>query len=174
MTNHKHSDNWFSLRYACLPFSSKDEFQLDLHTSKKLRLSLMHISPERHLSSLNTVARLCRYLEEVPRLPREVHSPCWRSKFGYPTSPIRQSLPGIGQVCENQESIDEMENFLIRRYDVAKATVVGAVQYLRKDKAPVIDVEAECSMDVNYDDSSIEEIEVLDVLDFVLSLLATW
>ncbi|KAJ4968828.1 hypothetical protein NE237_015529 [Protea cynaroides] len=161
-TNRKRSDNWFSLRYACSPFSSKDEFRPDFHTSKKPRFSPMHISPERHLSSLNTVSRLCRYPEEVPRLPREVHGPCRRSKFGHPTSSIRQSLPGIGRVCENQESIDEMGNFLIRRYDAVKATAVGAVQYLRKDKAPVIDVEAECSKDVNSDDSSIEEIEVLD------------
>ncbi|XP_042516949.1 ubiquitin-like-specific protease ESD4 isoform X2 [Macadamia integrifolia] len=162
-TNRKRGDSWFSLSHVFSPLFSKDsDFRPELQTAKKPRISPINLNTQWQLSSPNTVSRICRYPGGVPRLPREVHAPCRNSRFARPASSFRESLPGIGRVNENQESIDEMGNLLVRRYDAAKTTAVGALQHLRKDKAPEIDVEMEFSKDEIPDDSSIEEIEVLD------------
>ncbi|XP_043710906.1 ubiquitin-like-specific protease ESD4 isoform X2 [Telopea speciosissima] len=158
-TNRKRGDSWSNLSHALSSLFSKDsDFRSDLHISKKPRISPIGLSSEWHLSSPDKVSRICRYPEEVPRLPREVHAPCRKSRFGRPASSVRESLRGIGRVSENQES-DKMGNFLIRQYVAGKAS---ALQHFRKDKGPLIDVVAECSKDEIADDSSIEEIEVLD------------
>ncbi|KAJ4956117.1 hypothetical protein NE237_012900 [Protea cynaroides] len=121
----------------------------------------MHLIPEPRLSPLNAVSRISQYPKEITRLPREVHAPCRRSRFGRPANLFRQSLPGINRDRDNQESI-EMGGCLSRLYNEAKTSAFDPSQHLTPGKAPVVDVEAECSKDIISDDSSIEEIQVLE------------
>ncbi|XP_043697224.1 ubiquitin-like-specific protease ESD4 [Telopea speciosissima] len=171
--NRSHGDSLFSLSHACSPFNSKNsDFRPDLHTSKKPRISPMYISTERELCSLNIASRISRYPKEIPPLRREVHGPCRKPRFGRPANLIREFLPS--RVSNNQEWIGVMGNCLARRYDEAKTSASDASQHLRRDKAPVINVEAECSKEVISDDSSIEEIEVLDDGREGRSVISDW
>ncbi|KAF8387850.1 hypothetical protein HHK36_026512 [Tetracentron sinense] len=161
LTNNRKRD-CFSVSYPLSsPGSPDSDFRADLHISKKPRVSSMQLSPGQPVSSKSAVSRISRYPEPTQSLRREVHAPCRRLKFGNSANSSGEFRPWVSGDSGKEERVDEMGNFLSYRYDQAKSYAIGALQHLRKDKE-VIFSEAGCSKDVVSEDSSIEEVEILD------------
>nr|DAD33303.1 TPA_asm: hypothetical protein HUJ06_012154 [Nelumbo nucifera] len=162
-SNRKRGDGYFSLSHPfSSPYTPDSDWRVDLHISKKPRISSMRLSPERPLSSTSSVYRLRRYPELTQSFRREVHAPCRRPKFGlHLLSSGKESWQEGNQGSGKQELTDEMGNFLSRQLEKAKVNALGAIKNLVKEKE-VIGVEPESSKDLTSEDSSIEEIEILD------------
>ncbi|KAK9139350.1 hypothetical protein Scep_009031 [Stephania cephalantha] len=154
-SNRKRGEDHFSLSYFSSPQNSlHSDIGTDFHVSKKPKFSYMNGSPERSIFA-NTVENpqqhsvIRRYPEPAPRFRRVVHAPCRTSRFA-----VSVSLGGESRGFD-------MGSFLSRRLEQAKNLAFGTFGDRRKDKA-VTDVEAEWSKDLVSDDSSVQEVEILD------------
>lgn len=147
-SNRKRGDEWLSLNLAH-PVINSPNFQV----SKKPRFSSMQQTPDRLVSSKSAVARVSRYPEAKPPL-RRIHAPCRTMKFGF-------GLTSSNRDSSTKESVDTMGNFLSRRWREAKTLAFDACPFLRKDKEET-ELDTEVETDRASEDSSIEEIEVLE------------
>ena len=148
-SNRKRGDEYFSWNHGYVyPSLNSPNFQV----SKKPRFSSMQQSPDRPaLSSKSAVARVSRYPEVKPPLPR-VHAPCRTLKFG---SFLNRSPKTSGSL--GRESGHPMGN-LYSKYSKAKNQAFGACRFLHKEKEKVV---IELDADVE-EDSSIEEVEIIE------------
>lgn len=157
-SNRKRGDDYFSLNRTLPDF----DLRIDTHISKKPRLSLMHHTPDRPVLSKSSVSRIYRYPVAPPPLPREVHAPCRILKFGLTGRSSQESSwfkkSGFREV---EERGDGMGNFLSYHYERSKSSAINSLRYVKKDKE-VIDVEAEAVRDDVSEDSSIQELEVVE------------
>ncbi|GMP76542.1 hypothetical protein CsSME_00033164 [Camellia sinensis var. sinensis] len=137
-------------------YSPNLDNRIDTHISKKPKTSLfMRLSPERSFSSRSSVSRIYQYPEPVHRIQREVHAPCRKPKFGFSASSNTESRP-------SKEGLsDSMGNVFSLKYDQAKNCACKALRYLKKGKE-VIEVDEETDKDGVSEDSSIEEVGVVD------------
>lgn len=147
-SNRKRGDECLGLNHAH-PAINLPNF----HVSKKPRLSNMQQSPDPLvMSSKSAVARLARYPKAKPPLPR-VHAPCRTVKFRF------------NSTSSNKENIiDTMGKSLFQKFKKAKSCAFEACRFLhRKDKQVIeLDTDVETETDRASEDSSIEEIEVLE------------
>lgn len=147
-SNRKRGDEWLSLNHAHPAFNSPN-FQV----WKKPRFSSMQQTPDRLVSSKSAVARVSRYPEAKTPL-RRVHAPCRTMKFGFGSTTSNRD-------SGRKEFVDTMGNFLSRRWGEAKTLAFDACPFLRKDKEET-ELDTEVETDRASEDSSIEEIEVLE------------
>ena len=160
-SNRKRGDECFSLNHTLLsPYSQDLDRRIDTHISKKPRVSSMQQSSDPAVSWRSTASRIQRYPEPTAKLRREVHAPCRVLKFGFGASSNRESRVRTGEGDE-KVGLGIMGNVLSSRYEQAKNSAILVLRYFRKDKE-VIDVENEGVEDVASEDSSIEEIEVVE------------
>ncbi|KAK1590994.1 hypothetical protein Q3G72_000467 [Acer saccharum] len=149
-SNRKRGDEFLNLNYQ----SPYQNFQV----SKRPKLVFMQENPNPNVVSSNsTAARISRYPERKPPLKRPVHGPCRPLKFGLGTADkfnIDSSSSGI----DNGRS---MGNALTSRYEKAKQSAFGAFRYLTGYKG-VIEVDDEQEKETVSDDSSVEEVEVVE------------
>ncbi|KAH7513368.1 hypothetical protein FEM48_Zijuj12G0192700 [Ziziphus jujuba var. spinosa] len=133
------------------------------HVSKKPRFSSsMQQSPGDPLavlSSKSAVARLSRYPAAKRPLPR-IHAPCRTVKFGFNSSSSTRDLGS-----NKEYTTDAMGNFLLQKFSRAKTCAFEACRFLQRKDKKVIELdteEVETETDRASEDSSIEEIEVLE------------
>ncbi|XP_059632735.1 ubiquitin-like-specific protease ESD4 [Cornus florida] len=162
-SNRKRGDDYFTLNYKNPNLYSLDfDHLFDSHVSKKPKFSsCTHPSPERPVSSKSAASRIYRYPEPIYQFRREVHAPCRVPKFGFAANSNREWRPSTSGVRHEEVVDDEMGNFFGKHYENAKSTAFGALRYWKEDKE-VIDVEAETVKDDMSEDSSIEEVEILE------------
>ncbi|PON80365.1 Ulp1 protease family, C-terminal catalytic domain containing protein [Parasponia andersonii] len=149
-SNRKRGDEYLSLNHG-YPSLNSPNFQV----SKRPRFSSMQQSPDRAvLSSKSAVARVSRYPEAKPPLPR-VLAPCRTLKFGSFLN--RGSTPKTRE-SSGKESGDPMGNILYSNYRKAKNCALEACRFFQKEKEKEV---IELDTDVE-EDSSIEEVEVIE------------
>ncbi|XP_052189327.1 ubiquitin-like-specific protease ESD4 [Diospyros lotus] len=157
-SNRKRCDDDFtSLNFKTPSFYSLNlDDRIDTHISKKPKTSMsMHPSSGHPVSSASS--RIYRYPEPVNQIRREVHAPCRLRKFGFWASSNREP-----RSSGTKEGLAEaMGNALSSHYDWAKTRAIETLRFLTKDKE-VIDVDSETENDTVLEDSSIEEVEVLE------------
>ncbi|XP_038694179.1 ubiquitin-like-specific protease ESD4 isoform X2 [Tripterygium wilfordii] len=155
-SNRKRGDEFFTVNQPPLDYNS-----YDFHQSKKPRLSSALQSPGQPVVSSNTTAsRLSRYPDAITKIRREVHAPCRVLKFGLSK---RSSLISRQETTNNSYFVnarDSMGGFL-SKYNNAKERAFGVLRYLTKNKE-VIDVYNEPGKELITEDSSVEEVEVLE------------
>ncbi|XP_062108655.1 ubiquitin-like-specific protease ESD4 [Humulus lupulus] len=142
-SNRKRGDEYSSLNHGHPSLNSPN-----LQIAKRPRFSSMQSSPDRApaLSSKSAVARVSRYPEAKPPLPR-VHAPCRTLKFG--------SI-SIRDLSQGKESGDTMFNRLYAKCNSFKNFALETFRYLPKEKEVI-------ELDGNVEeDSSIEEVEVIE------------
>ncbi|KAL5852398.1 hypothetical protein ACOSQ3_007516 [Xanthoceras sorbifolium] len=148
-SNRKRGDEYLNLNYQ----SPYQNFQV----SKRPKLAFMqHSSNQNLLSSSSTVARISKYPEAKPHLKRQVHAPCRPLKFGFGAEKLNKD--------SSSSRIDNgrlMGNVFSSRLEKAKQSAFGAFRYLRKDKE-VIDIDDEQEQETVSEDSSVEEVEVVE------------
>ncbi|KAL5541864.1 hypothetical protein UlMin_009574 [Ulmus minor] len=154
-SNRKRGDEFRNLNHA-YPSLNSPNFQ----TSKKPRFSFMQKSPERSvLSSNSAVARVSRYPEAKPPLPR-IHAPCSTRKFGSITS--SRNRDWSPKTCgSSQKEAGDMGNILSSKLKEAKSLAFGALRFWKKEKE-VIELDDEVEDGKASDDSSIEVVEVIE------------
>lgn len=156
-SNRKRGDEHLSLNHG---IPNSPNFQC----SKRPRLLFpsMNPSPDRSaiaVSSNSAVARVSRYPEAKPPLPR-LHAPCRNLRFGSNASRHSGSAP-------LRDSSDE-RNLLDSSFYKAKSLAFGAFRYFRKEKEKeeeVVELDRETEEVVVVgvsEDSSVEEIEVIE------------
>ncbi|XP_024022610.1 ubiquitin-like-specific protease ESD4 [Morus notabilis] len=154
-SNRKRGDEFLNLNHG----NFSPNFQ---SSSKRARFSSMQKSsnPDRAvLSSKSAVARVSRYPEAKPPLPR-VHAPCRTLKFGY-NSAVSQRDSSL-KIRKKEEYNDTMGNFLASQYHKAKNCALEACRVLQKEKE-VIELDKEVDEEnAVSEDSSIEEVEVIE------------
>lgn len=135
-------------------------------SSKRPRFSSMQKSgnPDRAvLSSKSAVARVSRYPEAKPPLPR-VHAPCRPVKFGC-NSAVSHLRRDPSPKSRDQEGCVNavMGNFLTTKYHKVKNIALEACRFLQKDKEVIeLDEEVVDIENTKSEDSSIEEVEVIE------------
>lgn len=160
-SNRKRGDECLNLNHTLLSPYSQDLFRrVDTHVSKKPRFSSMQQSSDPAVSWKSAASRIQRYPEPTAKLCRGVHAPCRVFNFGFAASSNRESRARVGEVDE-KVGLGNMGNVLSSRYEKAKNSAIHALRYFKKDKE-VIDVEDDGVQDVASEDSSIEEIEVVE------------
>ncbi|GMH29304.1 hypothetical protein Nepgr_031147 [Nepenthes gracilis] len=157
-SNRKRADEYFSVSGSISSLTNpKYSNQVDLYVSKKPRISYVPQSPVRVTSSIDAVSRISRYPEPTQPLRREVHAPCRVRKFGFLSSSGREIKNRPSRISEKEEGGD-MGNILIKKYEEAKKWAIDSFHYEKE----VIDVEPETKENLMSEDSSIEEIEIIE------------
>lgn len=153
-SNRKRGDDYFSVNSKS-PGSSSPLFEG--RSSKKARLELdlsANLTPDRPHPLKSAISRLLQYPELKTQFKREPHAPVRPSKFGLFGSRNNESR----DTCR-RSSILEMGNLLSRKYKDTRRDALDSFRYVRNDKEVIeVDKKEEIS-----EDSSVEEVEVLDV-----------
>ncbi|XP_038719206.1 ubiquitin-like-specific protease ESD4 [Tripterygium wilfordii] len=158
-SNRKRGDEFFKVNQPPLYYNS---YVIDSHISKKPRLSSALQTPEQPVVSSNKiVSRLSRYPDLITKIRREVHAPCRVLKFG---SSKRLSLDSRPETTRNSDFVDPrdaMGGLLSKNYNNAKEGAFGVLRYFPKEKE-VIDVDNDPAKELITEDSSVEEVEVME------------
>ncbi|OVA14890.1 Peptidase C48 [Macleaya cordata] len=145
--NRKRGNDFLSLNSFSSPcYSPGSSSGTDLQVSKKPRVSFMQNSQDKPVDPVqkhNTVSRVLRYPEPTRRFVREVHAPCRKPRFSLSSNLVRETRT------------HEMGNFLSRQLEQAKSFALESFQHSGNAKA-------KRSKDVISDDSSVEELEILE------------
>lgn len=158
-SSRKRGDEFLSLNHG--------NFSPNIQSSwKRPRFSSMQKSgnPDRAvLSSKSAVARVSRYPEAKPPLPR-VHAPCRPVKFGCNSAVSLLRRDPSPKSRDQEECINAvMGNFLTSKYHKVKNIALEACRYLQKDKEVIeLDEEVVDVENAKSEDSSIEEVEVIE------------
>ncbi|KAI4317587.1 hypothetical protein L6164_025448 [Bauhinia variegata] len=153
-SNRKRTEECLSVNNSCSSPNSSD-----FRISKKARFSFLPQNPTRPvLSSNSAVARISRYPEAKSPLVREVHAPCRPSKFGFLNSnqDSRSRSSGIFE----EEGGNDM-GIISSKYRKAKSAAFDSFRYLEKGKE-VIEVDIDSQKHAVSEDSSIEEVEIIE------------
>lgn len=147
--NRKRSDESFNFnQQSTNPLRNSPYFQ----ASKKRRFSFgMSEDSGRPASSSNpTISRISRYPDAKAPLRREIHAPS--------RGILRYGKAKSNDYCEKDS------NFFVRKYDDAKRSALEALRFVKKDKE-FVDLGDEVEKEYVSEDSSVEEVEVVDCDD---------
>nr|GMD76614.1 ubiquitin-like-specific protease ESD4 [Ipomoea batatas] len=149
--NRKRGEDYFAVNYRT-PVPNFDR------VSKKPRLSpsVVRQVPDlgRPVSAKSIVSRLFRYPEVVAPIKREVHAPCRQSRFGFSANSRNSSSSGDFR----EKSGSEMGNIFGRP---SKKEKLRGVERSRYEKE-VIEIDCDTRKGDASDDSTVEEIEVVE------------
>ncbi|OVA02654.1 Peptidase C48 [Macleaya cordata] len=156
-SNRKLGDFYFSSNFLTSGYSPDSDYRPDLRSLKKPRISSMHLNQDKipispDDSSKSSVSRIRQYPEPTQRFRREIHAPCRKPKF---------SLASIFR-RETRAQENPHEIFLNYQYEQTKTLAFDTFGHWKKDNE-VIDLETKCSTDVISDDSSVEELEIIEI-----------
>ncbi|KAK6930163.1 Ulp1 protease family, C-terminal catalytic domain [Dillenia turbinata] len=157
-SNRKRGDEFFGVTPS-RHFAKEIDFRVDRHISKKPKFSVTNLSPDQPVTVKNTASRVYKYPEPTNKFKREVHAPCRAVRFGFSASLNRDSGSRNRGVRGIEHSGYEMGN-LLSKYHQAKSRAFNTFGWTKGKE--VVEVEPEPSQVVVSDDSSVEEVEVLD------------